>query len=380
MHAIFSPLRAAAAVLTLLQVCAVWGEESAFPAARGVYINAHAAGGMRGAKLVDELVEAGGNAVVFDVKDRLGRLSYASSVPLAQDIGASAEAPIRAPAALVASWQEKEIYVVARLTCFHDVLLAEKRPEFAPLSRSGKGLWAEKEQPNWVDPALPQVQQYLIDLALEVAALGVDEIQLDYVRFPTEGNLADAVFSFDPQELPKDAVITEFVRRMRAALQPVGVRLSADIFGITAWGRRADVKTIGQSVDDLLPHLDVVSPMLYPSHFEDGFNRIPSPVDHPYYFLYQGCERLRARAAVHGVEVRPWVQAFDYRVARFDASYITEQLHGAEEGGARGWLLWNPGSRYEVGLQAIAHFVAGTSAVRDQSERFPKPLGALLPK
>ena len=81
--------------------------------------------------------------------------------------------------------------------------------------------------------------------------------------------------------------------------------------------------------------------MLYPSHFADGFGRISSPVAHPY-TSYQGCQRLRARAAERGVEVRPWVQAFDYRVPKYDATYITEQLYGAEDGGARGWLLWNP--------------------------------------
>lgn len=366
-------------IALVLAVGQLAAQESVFPAAQGIYINAHTAGSVRANALVDGLVAAGGNAIVFDVKDRLGRLSYRSSVELAQQINASARAPIRKPQQLIASWRQRGLYTVARLTCFHDALLAQQRPDWVPLSRKGNGLWSEKGTVNWVDPALPEVQQYLIDLALEVAALGVDEIQLDYVRFPTEGDLDDAVFSFDPAELPKDAVITGFVSRMRAALEPTGTRLSADIFGVTAWGRQADIKTIGQNLPDLLAHLDVVSPMLYPSHFESGFDSIPSPVDYPYYFLYQGCNRLRALAAEHGVEVRPWVQAFDYRVKNFDASYISEQLHGAEEGGARGWLLWNAASRYDTGLKAIAQFLDGTSPVLDRSVRFPSPLGALLP-
>ncbi len=366
-------------VSLILSAAQLAAQESVFPAAQGIYINAHMAGSARVGALVDGLVAAGGNAIVFDVKDRLGRLSYRSTVELAQQINASERAPIRKPQQLVESWQQRGLYIVARLTCFHDALLAQQRPDLVPLSRTGNGLWSERGTVNWVDPALPEVQQYLIDLALEVAALGVDEIQLDYVRFPTEGDLDDAIFSFDPAELPKDVVITGFVRRMHEALAPTGTRLSADIFGVTAWGRQADINTLGQNLPDLLAHLDVVSPMLYPSHFESGFDRIPSPVDYPYYFLYQGCNRLRALAEEHGVEVRPWVQSFDYRVKDFDASYISEQLYGAEAGGARGWLLWNPASRYDIGIEAIAQFLDGTSPVLDRSVRFPSPLGALLP-
>jgi len=351
-----------------------WAQQWTNPAAYGVYVNANAAGSARGDALVDELVTAGGNAVVFDVKDRLGRLSYISKVALARAIGASGEATIDRPAELVGSWRDRGMYVIARLTCFHDVLLAQQRSGFAPLSRQGAGVWSERGTPNWVDPALPEVQQYLVDLALEVAGFGVDEIQLDYVRFPTEGRIEDAVFSFDPAVLSKSAVITDFVRRMRTALEPTGARLSADIFGVTAWGSLADIKTVGQDVDDLLDYLDAVSPMLYPSHFADGFGRISSPVAHPYYFLYQGCQRLRKRAADHGVEVRPWIQAFDYRVSKYDATYITEQLYGAEDGGARGWLLWNSASRYPFEITAIAHFMAGIALGLSQDERLPKPV------
>ena len=174
-----------------------WAQKWTYPAAHGVYVNANAAGSARGDALVDELVTAGGNAVVFDVKDRLGRLSYTSKVALARSIGASGEATIDRPAELVGSWRDRGMYIIARLTCFHDVLLAQQRPGFAPLSRQGTGVWSERGTPNWVDPALPEVQQYLVDLALEVAGFGVNEIQLDYVRFPTEGRIEDAIFSFD---------------------------------------------------------------------------------------------------------------------------------------------------------------------------------------
>jgi len=349
-------------------------------AARGIYITAALAGSSRMRVLADALVEAGGNTVVFDVKDRYGNLGYASSVPLALEIGAGLKAPIAQPAKLLDALHRRNIHVVARLTCFYDDRLARERPDFVPLSREGKTLWSERSTSHWVDPSLPQVQEYLLALVREVASLGVDEIQLDYVRFPTEGNLADAVFAFDPEVVPKDRIITQFVADVERVLEPTGVLLSADIFGVAAWGREADRRTIGQHLPDLLPHLDVVSPMLYPSHFEDGFERIDRPVDYPYYFLLQGCQRLQKMAEVNDVQVRPWIQAFDYRVTRFDSLYLTEQMHGAEDGGARGWLLWNPASVYEVGFAAIKNFTDGTALAVPVPQRFPKSLGMDLPR
>ena len=146
----------------------------------------------------------------------------------------------------------RNIHVVARLTCFYDARLARERPDFVPLSREGPALWSERGKSNWVDPSLPQVQEYLLAIVREVAELGVDEIQLDYVRFPTEGNLADAVFAFDPAVVAKDRIITDFVIEVERVLEPMGVLLSADIFGVAAWGREADRRTIGQHLPDLL--------------------------------------------------------------------------------------------------------------------------------
>jgi len=344
-------------------------------AARGVYITAALVGSRRMLTLADALVAAGGNTVVFDVKDRYGNLGYASSVPLALEIGAGQRASIAQPAKMLDALHRRNIHVVARLTCFYDARLARERPDFVPLSREGPALWSERGKSNWVDPSLPQVQEYLLAIVREVAELGVDEIQLDYVRFPTEGNLADAVFAFDPAVVAKDRIITDFVIEVERVLEPMGVLLSADIFGVAAWGREADRRTIGQHLPDLLPHLDAVSPMLYPSHFEDGFERIDRPVDYPYYFLLQGCQRLQKLATAHDVPVRPWIQSFDYRVTHFDSLYVTEQLHGAEDGGARGWLLWNPASLYKIGLAAIKGFTDGTAATVPVQQRFPKSLG-----
>ncbi|MFC1526751.1 putative glycoside hydrolase [Candidatus Latescibacterota bacterium] len=331
--------------------------------ARGLYLTARLAGAAAGLELADSLVAAGGNTVVFDIKDRPGDLSYVSGAPMAVATQVCSLATIGRPRALVDQLHQRGLYVVARLACFHDSRLASARPDLVPLSRRGEGLWRERGVLAWVDPSLPEVQDYLLDVVREVAGFGIDEIQLDYVRFPTDGDVGDAVFAFDPEVVPKHEVITSFVGRVRRALAGSGIQLSADIFGVAAWGRDEDVRAIGQYLPDLLPLLDVVSPMLYPSHFSGNFQQVETPWEYPYEIVSEGCRRLLPLAGDHGVVIRPWVQAFPYRVQDFDAGYVMDQVRGAEDGGARGWLLWNPKSQYSVGL----------SAMRQLSSRAPSP-------
>ena len=326
--------------------------------ARGLYLTAALAGSASGLALADSLVAAGGNTVVFDIKDRPGDLSYVSQAPLARSTQICSLATVDRPRVLVDLLHQRGLYVVARLTCFHDRRLARSRPDLVPLSRRGDGLWRQRGELNWVDPSQPEVQAYLLDIVGEVVSFGVDEIQLDYIRFPTEGEPEDAVFAFDAAVVPKHRVITAFVARVRQALLGTGVRLSADLFGVAAWGRAADVAATGQDLPGLLPLLDVASPMLYPSHFYDGFQDLDNPPEHPYELVAEGCRRLRRLADQHGVVVRPWVQSFPYRVSNFDAAYVVEQVRGARDGGADGFLLWNPKSRYRVGLLALRRLAA----------------------
>lgn len=320
---------------------------------RGLYLTAPLAGSASGLALADSLVAAGGNTIVFDIKDRPGDLSYVSEARLARATQVCSLAPLRRPRVFVDLLHQRGLYVIARLTCFHDGRLATARPDLVPLSRRGDGLWRQRGELTWVDPSRPAVQEYLLDIVREVVAFGVDEIQLDYIRFPTEGDVGDAVYAFDPELVPKHRIITHFVGRVRQALAGTGVRLSADVFGVAAWGRQADVQATGQHLPDLLPLIDVASPMLYPSHFYDGFQDLANPPDHPYHLVAEGCRRLRALADEYGVAVRPWVQSFPYRVPDFDAEYVVEQVRGAEAGGAEGFLLWNPRSQYDVGLVAL---------------------------
>ena len=347
---------------------------------RGIYASAGVAGATGFLDLADSLVAAGGNTIVFDIKDQPGELSYLSRVPLAIEIGASRRASIADPAGLVAQLETRGIYTVARISCFYDRHLAAARPDLVPHTRGAVALWRERGRLAWLDPSLPEVQQYILDLVLEVAAFGVDEIQLDYVRFPTAGRVDEAVFAFDERESSKREIITEFVGRVRQILTGTEVRLSADLFGVVAWKRKADINRTGQDLAALLPYLDVVSPMLYPSHFYPGFDDVVNPAEHPYYFVNQGCERLRQLAAAHGVEVRPWLQAFPYRVPNIDRTYLTEQIAAAVDGGARGWLLWQSSADYGLALEAISHYQRGPHPRGAPAGRAPIRVTEMVPQ
>ena len=330
--------------------------------ARGIYVNDRIAATNRILDLAQQLVAAGGNTIVFDIKEKPGDLSYVSHLPLAAAIGASRSATVRQPLKLVGLLHQMGIHVVARIVCFYDARLARARPDLTPASRATGGPWCERGEPGWVDPSQPEVQRYLLAIIGEVATMGVDEIQLDYIRFPTEGKVADAVFAYDPDLVANHQIITGFLGRARQVLEDTDVLLAADIFGVVAWGRAADIARTGQNLADMLPLLDVVSPMLYPSHFYGRFDQISNPVEHPYYFVNRGCRNLSRAARGHQVVIRPWIQAFPYRVPVFDEDYVIEQLRAAEEGGARGWMLWSSAGRYAVGLAAVDRFLRQAAA------------------
>ncbi len=336
--------------------------------ARGIYATAAVAGSPRMMTLADSLVAAGGNTIVFDIKDREGDLSYISSAPLALQIQVASLASIRRPAALVDQLHRRGLHVVGRLSCFYDERLAAVRPDLAPRLSDGQP-W----ESGWLDPSSTEAQAYLLDIVDEMVAFGVDEVQLDYIRFPTETSADSVVFGF-ADTLARHTVITDFVRRVRDQLAGTGVLLAADVFGVAAWGRSADRDRTGQHLPDLLPLLDVACPMLYPSHFFGNFLGMQNPVDYPYHLVFEGVRRIVPLARAHSVAVRPWIQSFPYRIPDFDQAYVAEQMQGAADAGANGYMLWHPASRYDVGLPAIRQVIDG--AVEPGPDRIPQLLGA----
>ena len=324
--------------------------------ARGIYVNRYSMACRKMTRLLDSLLAHGGNTVILDGKDMSGKLSYPSMVSLAREIGATAYPPIGDATKLFHQLHEKGVHVAVRLVLFYDPLLAAKRPDLAVRSITTGEPWTENGKRAWVDPSHPLVQRYNLDIARELAEMGVDEIQFDYIRFPTMGNTRDAVYGFDEQEIPKHQIITDFLAQAHMELAPYEVILSVDVFGIMGWARPEDIRMTGQRIEDLARYCDVISPMIYPSHFYGPFENIANPGDHPFFLVSEACRRFSERLREQEVTLRPWIQAFPFGTSTFGEEYILEELRAVSESGAKGWLFWSAGNAYDVTWKALAQW------------------------
>jgi hypothetical protein len=321
--------------------------------ARGIYANRFSVATEKRKRLLDRLIASGGNTVILDVKDMGGRLCYPSKVALSNEIGATANPIIRDPVKLISYFHKRGLHVGVRLVLFYDPLLAEKRPELALRSiATGKPL-RENGEVVWVDPGLEAVQRYNLDIARELAEMGADEIQFDYMRYPTLESHNDTVYNPGSPGSLRQNIITEFLAQAREELSPYGVLLSIDVFGVIAWGSPEDVYATGQRIEDLAKYCDVISPMIYPSHFYGPFDGVGKPVTEPFTMVSETCRKFSSILKESKVTLRPWIQAFPYRAKEFGEGFILEQLRGLAHSEARGWLLWSAGNYYDYAWKAL---------------------------
>lgn len=339
---------------------------------RGIYLTGPACGVSTVLTRVDRFIDVGGNAVVFDAKDIDGGVSYFSRHPLAS-WGAGRSAPVISSLEdMMSRFDQRGLYVVARIALFLDGELGKRRPDLA-LKDSTGGVWAERGC-VWMDPDHPEVVQYNLALAGELARAGVDEIQFDYVRFPTNGWIGEGEGDIEAVAVRRRTVIADFLTAARDTLDDYGVKISADLYGIMAWGQMEDLALTGQHVPTIASLVDVICPMIYPSHFKPGFEGRKRPGDDPAYFISEGTRRFRNLAAGRA-EVRPWLQAFPYRVTRFDGQYIADQVHAARMAGGDGWSLWNPSCRYDVALNVMPGLCGNRVLSQAASEKTPRETG-----
>lgn len=283
------------------------------------------------------------NTLVIDMKGDRGIVPYRSSVLLASAIGAQKLILIKDIKELVSSLKAKGIYTIARIVVFKDDPLATTRPDLAVKTTNGE-LWRDREKLHWVDPFKKEVWNYNIDLAIEAAQNGFDEVQFDYVRFPDSAGVA---FSMPSTEENRTKAISEFLSEAKRRLIPYNVFLSADIFGYVAWN--LDDTQIGQRLQDVAPILDYMSPMLYPSGFKWGIPGYKNPVANSYQIVYLTLKKAGERTNLPPSHFRPWLQAFrDYAFDRrhYTGTEIRAQIDAAEKFGSGGWMLWNPRNVY----------------------------------
>lgn len=340
---------------------------------RALYLSFYGIGSsiLRGSalKLVEETEV---NSLVIDVKGDRGNLTYKSSIPLVSEVGGQKLIIVKDIKGLIKSLKEKGIYTIARIVVFKDNPLAIARPDWAARTPSGE-IWHDREHLAWMDPFRKEVWDYNISIAEEAAQNGFDEIQFDYVRFP---DASGVVFSMPNTEENRISAITGFLKEARKRLTPYNVFLAADIFGYVCWNLN-DTK-IGQRLEDLVPHLDYFSPMLYPSGFKFGIPGYRIPVANPHEIVYLSLKKALERAHIAPVRFRPWLQAFrDYAFDRrdFKGQAISEQIKAAEKIGSHGWMLWNPRNVYtQEGLKRKDSLFANRSNKADIS---PAAFGSL---
>jgi hypothetical protein len=290
------------------------------------------------------LTKHGLNTLELDVKDENGEVGFRKpKVALARQVDAAKD--YYDPAEVARKAHAAGVYLIGRVVCFEDPTLTRSAPRYAIRTTSG-GVWTTVAGLGWANPYDKRVWDYNVQLGLAAAKAGFDEIQFDYVRFPTDGDLSAAVFPGKTNE-SKTAVITSFAKYAGERLKPLGVRVSADVFGLTATRNMG----IGQRPKKLGQYLDTIYPMVYPSHFGPGEYDLPDPNAQPGRTVGLALRDFDRQLTGLDTRLVPWLQ--DFSLGRtYTLADVQDQIEAARDAGAEGFLLWNAAGVYTRGALA----------------------------
>jgi hypothetical protein len=319
-----------------------------------VYVSGWAAGTSRLDKIIELIDQSELNALVIDVKNDSGQVTFDSQLPLVNEFGADSKLMIPDIKKLVTDLKKKDIYTIARVVAFKDPYAASIKTEWALHTKDG-AIWRNKRGESWVDPYNQQVWKYALDVAKEAADCGFDEIQFDYVRFPDNSRMIDREVEYqNPNNWSKTTAIAQFLSQAKKELNEKGVFVSADVFGLTP--SVSDDMGIGQKWSELASEIDVISPMIYPSHYGSGVFGVEHPDLEPYRIVQQALvdslnknEQL-LNEGKQPAAVRPWLQDFTAAWVKPHQPYGKEevfaQIQAAQELGIDEYLLWNSSCTY----------------------------------
>jgi hypothetical protein len=302
---------------------------------RGMRVSPTAAGDQeRFGSLLDMARNSVVNTLVFDTKNEKGAVRYESAV-----LGAAMLIVYNAPAVL-AQAEEDGLYTITRIVTFQDAPRARNFPETAIKDLNGD-IWVDAAGQAWVDPTNPASWEYPIALGVEACQLGFDEIQYDYVRFPTDGDIENIAWPQPIDEEMRVETIRAFIAQAAEAIHQEGCVVSADIFGIIM--STSNDQGIGQRVTDLSGAADAISPMIYPSHYGSGWRNLDRPNDHPGIVVGDALATGLPKAT-GGALIRPWLQAFAH-----SPEQVRESINAAEAQGV-GWMLWSQESYFDPAM------------------------------
>ncbi len=312
---------------------------------KGVYVSSYGAGSAdHMSRLLALADNTEINGFVVDVKEDLGLITYKADVRMATE-EKLVDVRISDIDEFVATLSEHNIVPIARVVCFKDSTLAKKRPELAIQSSKG-GLWADYKGLHYTNPYNHEVWEYLVQVAEDAVSHGFREIQFDYVRFPTDGPISQAVY---PGEYcSKVDAIAGFLAYAHDRLEKLGVWVSADVFGIVIQDT-PDVEKIGQKYDKVAQNVDIMCPMVYPSHYDTGSYNLDNPNSSPYELITAAMKQTNDRLAGTGAMGRPWLQDFSLKGVEYGVERVKAQIKAAEEQGFTEWILWDSQLKYTEG-------------------------------
>lgn len=300
-------------------------------------------------KLIDETEL---NAVVIDVKNDEGMVLYKTGLEDVQFSGANSKIIIEDIDALLKYLNEKDIYTIARIVTFKDNKAASKFPHLA-VKNTGGNVWRDRNGQAWLNPYNRESWDYVLDIAEEAAAKGFKEIQFDYVRFPTDGNLKLINYGAAQGE-SKPQAIGDFLKYARGRLSNMGAVTSADVFGLVTTAE--DDMNIGQQLEFLADSVDVICPMVYPSHYGKGMYGVAEPDFEPYKIVNYSMKKAKERLDKNEnniAKLRPWLQDFSAtyldNYKKYGPAEIRAQIKASYDAGVREWILWNAANKYTRG-------------------------------
>lgn len=307
------------------------------------------------------------NSIIIDVKDFSGTIAFSATDPLLKN-NAGPGCKTKDLREFIAELHQKGIYAIARITVFQDPYYTKIHPELAVKRASDGGVWKDRKGLSFVDVSAKPYWDYVVALGKESYAMGFDELNFDYVRFPSDGNMKDIDFTWG-KGMSKPEALEHFFMHLHDAFKDTGVKTSADLFGMTT--TNTDDLNIGQVLERTMPYFDYVAPMVYPSHYPPSFNGWKNPNSHPYdlikFVMTRGADRAEASTTTvphfGGVRVgtstpivftkdtydrnklRPWLQDFDYG-GDYGAAEVRAQIQATYDSGLNSWFLWDPKNLY----------------------------------
>lgn len=324
---------------------------------RGVYSHVSSFWGDNWLNLVRLVKETELNAIVVDVKDEAGTLLWDIDHPLAEAGGGGKwRDNYEGLEDRLQMLKDAGGWAIARIACFKDTRVADARPDLAVQNQSGK-TWKARKNFSWLNPYQDEAGQWCIDVALAALEVGFDEIQFDYIRFPNagDGNTTGIHLPGVPPGRPREAwrhsdEIVDFLARASEQIHEAGGYVAADLFGLVTYDFRWDAGGTGQVLERIAEHVDFISLMVYPSHYNAGnYGLKPHPIEHPYATVWNAMQEAQMRVQGLHAKIRPWLEDFSapwMGYPNHKPGHVTEQMRAVYENGIDGWMLWNAANRY----------------------------------